>query len=386
VNIKKTKWILPVIVIVAAYGIASVIKSAGPTVEVVTPEPKKLTVRIVSAAPETTRLTVSSQGEVNARYMIDLVSESAGNIVAAAPAFVTGGYFAKDDVLLEIDSTDFELARIRAAALVSEAEEELEIERSEADLAAKGLFPLREAKVSSAEARLASAQAELAQAEADLARTKIRAPFAGRVLFTSVDLGQYVSKGESIGRLFSTDIAEIRLPLADDKLRYLSLPFGRQGNTSLPETPVVIRSEVGGEERRWEGYLHRMEGALDPDNRVWYAVARVDDPYGLKTADIEVPLAVGLFVEAEIQGKELKSVFRLPRIALRDQGYILVVDGNDRLRRRPVTVVKTDYDSVLISDGVEPGDKVCISPVEVFVDGLQVQTIEQSVKDKVAVN
>ena len=220
------KWLLPVTVLAAAYGIATVIRNAGPELEVLTPEPQAVVVRVVTAKPEQVRLTIQSQGEVDAEHMIDLVSELPGKIKTVSKAFLTGGYFNAGDVLLEIDATDYELAKVRAAASVAEAAEELEIERSEAELAAKGLFPLREAMVASAEARAQSARAELAQAEADLQRTRIRAPFAGRVLFTQVDLGQYVSTGELLGRIFSTGIAEIRLPLTDQQLRFLDLPFG----------------------------------------------------------------------------------------------------------------------------------------------------------------
>ncbi len=371
------RWLAPLTVLVVAYGVAQVIRTSGPTVEVVTPEPQVLTVRSVTVAEDSVRLSVRTQGEVNARYQIDLVSELAGNVTDVAPAFVTGGYFAKDDVLLTIDPTDYRLAKIRAEASVAEALEELEIEQSEADLASKGLFPLREAKVASAEARLASARAELAQAEADLKRTEVRAPFDGRVLFTTANFGQYLTKGQSLGRIYSTDIAEIRLPLTDNQLRYLSLPFGNKDNSVIRDVPVTLRANVGGMPAEWQGYLHRMEGAVDDVSRVWYAVARVDDPYGLQSAAQEVPLAVGLYVEADIQGRQMDQVFKLPRIALRGENTVLLIDPDNRLRRRTVSVIRTDYDSVVIGDGLQAGDRVCISPVEAFVDGLLVEVVEE---------
>ena len=381
---RNKRWLGPLAVVAAAYVVATVIRNSGPTIDVITPERQQLTVRTVTAEPSAARLTVSSQGEVAAQYMIDLVSELPGNVVSVAPAFVNGGYFTKGDTLLEIDATDYELAKIRAAASVAEANEDLEIEKSEAELASQGLFPLREAKVASAEARVASARAALSQADADLRRTRIKAPFDGRVLFTSADFGQYIGKGQSVGRIFSTAIAEIRLPLADKQLRYLSLPFGTGTNEALPNVPVVFKADVGGSTAEWSGYLHRMEGAVDDDSRVWYGVARVDDPYGIQSDTINVPLAMGVFVEAEIEGRQIDSVYRLPRMALRDQEYVLVVDSDSRLRRREVDVLRTDYETVFISEGLNPGDRVCVSPVEVFVDGLRVRAIDQAVAKTVA--
>ena len=266
---------------------------------------------------------------------------------------------------------------MRAEARVAEQVEALEIEKSEASLAADGLFPLREAQVASAEARVRSARADLAQAEVELKRTKIKAPFDGRVLFTQVDLGQNISKGQMLGRLYSTSISEIRLPLTDRQLSFLDLPFGARPTDESLDTPVTLRATVGGNRAEWHGQLHRMEGAVDPDNRVWYAVARVEDPYGLQHPEQTTPLAVGLFVTAEIKGRSVDDVYRLPRSALRNDTNVLIVDADNRLRSRVVNVLRTDFKSVLISDGLTAGDRVCISPVEAFIDGLLVEIVSE---------
>jgi len=384
---RHKKWLMPVGVIVIAYSIATVIRNTGPQVEVITPEQPPLVVRVVEAEPQSLRLTVESQGEVNAEHMVDLVNEVPARVVQLSPAFVNGGYFRTGDVLLQLDETDYELARVRAAAQVSEAVEDYELEKTEAALAKEGLFPLREARVESAKARVESARAQLAQAEADLARTRVRAPFDGRVLFTSVGLGQYVAKGEPLGRIFSTGVAEIRLPLTDQQLRHLDLPFGTGSNEQILDTPVTLRAEVGGRIVEYPAYLHRMEGAVDPDNRVWYAVARVDDPYGLNDPERTTPLVVGLFVEAIIAGRRVDNVYKLPRPALRNQSDVLVVDQGNRLRQRRVDVLLTDFESAYISSGLQPGDRICVSPVEAFVDGLAVEIVsDEAPAEKLAVN
>ena len=384
---RHRKWLLPLGVIAVAYALATVIRTSGPEVEVITPEPQAVVVRVTKAQPQTVQMTVSSQGEVSAEHSIELISELPGKVKVKGQAFKTGGYFVTGDVLLELDPTDYELAKIRAEAAVAEATEELEIEKSEAKLAEQGLFPMTEAKVASARARLKSAQAELAQAEVDLQRTRIKAPFDGRVLFTQADLGQYVSKGESLGRIFSTGRAKIRLPLTDQQLRYLANPFGSGRNDEPLNTPVVLRASVGGEDAEWTGYLDRMDGAVDNDNRVWYVVAYVDDPYGLESEQPVTPLVVGLFVEAEITGRTVDDVFQLPRSALRNKDQMLIVDSGNRMRQRQVEVLRTDYSSVYISAGLEEGDRVCISPLETFVDGLLVEVVGESTSaDTLAVN
>jgi len=121
-----------------------------------------------------------------------------------------------------------------------------------------------------------------------------------------------------------------------------------------------------------------MDGAVDVDNRVWYAVAHVDDPYGLLDPAQETPLVVGLFVEAEITGRTVQNVFRLPRSALRNQNEMLIVDDSNRLRLRSVAVLQTDFDSVYIDEGLRAGERICISPVETFIDGLLVEAVDET--------
>jgi RND family efflux transporter MFP subunit len=372
---RHRKWLLPVTVIVIAYGVAALIRNNGPEVEVITPETQAVVVRVVTAAAEEVQLTVSSQGEVSADHSIDLISELPAKVKRVSPAFVTGGYFSADDVLLELDPTDYELVKIRAEAAVAEAAEELEIEKTEAELAKEGLFPMKEAKVASARARLQSANAELAQAQVDLARTRIKAPFDGRVLFTQADLGQYVSKGETLARIFSTNRAEIRLPLTDQQLQFLANPFGGGRDAGPLNTPVTLRAKVGGQQVEWQAYLDRMDGAVDEDSRVWYAVAYVDDPYGLNSEVAVTPLVVGLFVEAEIAGRTVADVYRLPRSALRKGDQLLIVDTDNRLRQRQVDVLRTDFEYVYIAAGIVAGERICVSPIETFIDGLLVEVV-----------
>lgn len=378
------KVLLPLAVLAFAYLIAVVIRSTGPELPVVAPTEEIRVVRVVDATMETVELTVGSQGEVSAEHFIELVSEAKGKIVSVSKAFVTGGYFKTGDVLVQIDPTDYELARVRASARVAEAEEDLALEQSELELAAKGLFPMREARVASAEARVASAKAELAQAEADLSRTRVRAPFGGRVLFTQADLGQFVTQGQPLGRIYSVGTAEVRLPLTDEQLGLLEDPFDPA--IGEREIPVLLKADVSGQSAEWQGVLHRIDGAVDPDNRVWYAVARVEDPYNILEPRDSPPLALGLFVEATIRGRSVENVFRLPRSALRNSSDVLIVDREDRLRQRSVDVLQTSFDSVLISGGVEVGERVCVSPIDVFVDGLRVEVAESAAADQVAAN
>ncbi|MFQ5350186.1 MAG: efflux RND transporter periplasmic adaptor subunit, partial [Thermoanaerobaculia bacterium] len=113
----------------------------------------------------------------------------------------------------------------------------------------------------------------------------------------------------------------------------------------------------------------------DPRTRMLGLYVEVADPFGRRGGGGEV-LPMGLFVEAEIQGRVAGSVAVLPRAALRDGDRVLVA-SEDRLRYRRVEVVRTVADEVVIGDGLEAGELVCVSNLETVVDGMRVRAQRQ---------
>jgi hypothetical protein len=81
----------------------------------------------------------------------------------------------------------------------------------------------------------------------------------------------------------------------------------------------------------------RAEGALDKETGLLHAVAEVRDPYAVKTG--QAPLMPGLFVNAEIVGRDQSGVFVLPSRAVNASYEVLWVDRDDRLQPndRPAT-------------------------------------------------
>jgi len=139
------------------------------------------------------------------------------------------------------------------------------------------------------------------------------------------------------------------------------------------EPEVVFEAEFGGREHRWIGRIVRTEGELDPRTRMIHAVARVEDPYGRSEQAGRPPLAVGLFVEAEVQGRRVDGVYSLPRAALRGNDSVVVVDGEGRAHLRRVELLQRLTDRVLIRSGLEPGERVVISPLALTVEGMRVE-------------
>jgi RND family efflux transporter MFP subunit len=387
---KKT-LIIPLLVVAVSVIGAFLLVATAPSIENVTPDRAIPAVRTLTPTADRVTLTVRTQGTVAPRTESALVPEVSGRVVWVSPALVSGGFFEQGETLLRIDARDYEMSKNRAQSAVERATSEAEFAQSELSRQRR----LSERKVASsqklsstqraervANANLADARVALEQAEWDLERTEITAPFEGRVREESVDVGQFVSRGNAIATVYATDYAEIRLPVADHQLAYLSLPDMR----SAPEDsgPAVrLRARFAGREHEWQGRVVRTEGEIDPRSRMVHVVARVEDPYQVEdgATGARAPLAVGLFVQAEIEGPVVDDVLVVPRYAMRDDSHVLIVDAEDRLHTRAVEVLRIDRDDVVIKSDLGSGERICISPIQIVVEGMQVKPIAEDASD-----
>lgn len=381
--------LIPVIILTLCGAITYGLVATKPEVET---RPTPTTVPLVSVESvdrQAVQFVVDAQGTVLPRTESTLVSRVAGEVVEIAPSFEVGGFFRQGQVLLRLDAKDYELTVDQAEAQVAQAElvlvqqeAEARIARDEWDSLGQGEaspLTLRQPQVAQAKASLAAAEAQLEKARLDLERTVIRAPFAGRVRAKLADRGQYLAPGTRVATVHAIDYAEVHLPVSVDELHYLDLPLAyRDGGSQGPE--VTLSARVAGRVQRWSGRIVRSEGEIDPRTRMLNLIARIEDPYGRRSASDSstegAPLMVGLFVDAEIHGRDQTDVAVLPRKVLRSDDQVLVVDAEDRLRFRTVEVLRTDGDQVIIGEGLQVGERVCVSNLDVVVDGMLVRTDE----------
>jgi RND family efflux transporter MFP subunit len=383
------KIIGPIVILIATFVCVRILIATAPTVTFIEPARVIPTVRVIDATPRRLRHTVRSQGTVAPRTKADLVAEVGGRVVWISPHFAPGGYFEAGDPLVKLEARDYELARDRARASVQRARSEREFADAELTrqqgLSAGGVASTsqlanarRAATV--AEADFLDARAALEQSQRDLERTDLRAPFAGRVRDIEVDIGQFVNRGATAARIYATDYAEIRLPIADDQLAFLNIEDSSPGAPiSIGAARVRLTASFAGQPGEWLGRLIRTEGEIDQRSRMVHVVVRVEDPYGIKNATHNplptVPLTVGLFVQAEIEGPEVENIIVIPRDAMRNDSRILIVDKENHLHSREIEILRTDRDEVLFVGPLGEGERICVSPLQVVVEGMQVRTV-----------
>lgn len=379
-------------IFVVGFMLIGLMGAARPKLQRQAPQITPPAVFFTVAKPQSVTLDVYAQGEVKPHTDITLTAEIAGRVVSTSPAFVDGGAFEEGDLLLKIEDADYRVQVASARARLAQAEENLRREEAESSLArrdaedlGKGAtaseLTLRRPQLAQARAQFESARADLGAAQLDLERTAIRAPFEGRVRTRTVGQGQYVGPGAQLGRIFSTDSVEIRLTLTDNDLGKLGLPFGFVETKTRRGPSVALSGQIANVEHNWTGRIARTEGSIDATTRQVAAVAVVDDPYGAGS-DNGAPLAVGLFVDAQIIGKTYEGAYRIPRSALYARNDIYVIGKDDILEKRAVVIASAERDMVIVIDGLKPGERVVTSSLRGAEAGAKVAPQDPTKPDR----
>ncbi len=315
------------------------------------PEPAKSVapnVSVINAVPSTYQAYVSGHGEAKAHWALSLKAQVKGEITNMSEQFATGNVVKKGQVLAQIDNTEYLQAVASAKATLADAklalqeEQDLgnqakrEWQRSGLTQAPSSPLVFRTLQLEAAQATADNAQYALQTAQRDEKNTHISAPFDAVILSRDVDLGTYVSIGDTLATLNSTDKVEISVPLS----------LSQWQNLASDKSGEVILSDVT-TQNQWQGYIARFEQHLDDSSRQRSVVVALDKPFEQAT-----PLLPGTFLAVQIAGKALNNVIKLPASAVSQEGLIWYVNEQNTLM------------SIQAQKLFERGDYVYISPIE----------------------
>lgn len=339
-------------------------------------------VRILETSTSTQQVIVEGNGTLQARTRINLVPQVGGRITYIHPNLRAGGFFSKNEKLIEIERIDYELEVTRIAAEVAAAKTALELEIAEADAAREEWLTLnpeqsvptlvgREPQINEANAQLKAAQARLAQAQLDLKRTRIQMPFNGRVVSTQLDVGEVISANQQVGVVYNSDRFEIPVPLEVDELAWIDLP---NTNNNMQGSPVDIHMTIGNEQYKLPGQVIRIESELEEFSRfarVVVSLSALDIPSQL----IEKVIP-GLFVNVSILSQQMMDVTVIPREALRQGDIIWTLDNDKRIQFIQANILYQSNNNILI-DQLADGTQLVISNLDIVTEGMQVRVSEE---------
>lgn len=341
--------------------------------------------------PASVSIPVFTRGIANPSTQVDLSSEVTGVVVEISENFKNGGYFKKDDWLIKVDQSHHLMELDTAKAEYASAD--LNYQRTRANLNSRGRSSRRltdyakgKPQLAEAESRMRAARTRLKLAREQLAKTTIKAPFDGRVQVTQVAIKEYITTGRPIAKIYAINQSEVRLPLSKQQLKLVEVP-GLYLNSDAAETQQelpkvqVMDSSL---QYHWQGRLVRSEGNVDPRNRLVYVVAEIMAPYASDPAQAErPPLSAGTFVEARIEGRVHENIVEIPRLALHNRDEVWLLNEDSRIEIRKVNVLYRGKDKVYINQGLNQGEKVITTPLEVAVNNMRVQvTLDTQEKPK----
>jgi RND family efflux transporter MFP subunit len=378
IRILATKF-APIFVILVGFFLAFMISVSSPKPKKGIEFPKPTPVFYQILKKQNITLKIETNGEVRPLNEINLIAQVSGQITEAADEFVDGGIIRAGSPLVWIDDRDYKLTVISAESNVAKAKKLLDREIAESELAKRdweelGIgnadpLTLRIPQLKEAEAIVNAANADLERAKLKLERTVVTLPFQGIIRKKMTGIGQFVSAGSILATAFSTEQVLIALPLTDTELSYLDLPLAYEGvYSSSPR--VKFYSYTSNKKHEWEGRITRTAGSIDPPTRLVYVYAEVLNPYGQSP-----PLAIGMFVNAEIEGKKIENGFLIPNSAITDESLVYIIDDEDYLRIKKVEVLGADNDNLVVKGAIKEGDRVVASPLNNAKDGMALTPI-----------
>lgn len=412
------KLLLPLLALALGLGGFVYLAETRPTPAPSAPEARRWPVETLSVSPVDHRPTLRAYGEIIAGRQADIRAAVAGEVITVEPDYRDGARVAAGAPLLDLDPFDYENALAEIQAEQAEAEARLrelqarrrleaealdrdrdllalaerELQRRER-LLARGVasdravdeireellrrrqtLAMRENTVAAEDARIAQQRAVLERqaarirrAERDLARTRIAAPFAGLLTATTAEMGQRLAVNEAVARLIDPTRLEARFQLSERQ--YGRLLGCRDGLTGRP---VTVIWEIGDATRRYAGTIERIDAELSMDRGGVALFARLD---GLAA---DTPLRPGSFVAVELADCAWENVVLLPAAALHGDDRVYLVDGENRLAERAVTVAAQSGGQVIVSGGLAPGERVVTNRLTEIRPGAPVDPVPAS--------
>ena len=359
------------------------------------------------AAPGAGAIPVYGAGTVRPRAQVAVAAGISGRVVWVSPAFETGGRVHRGQLLFRLDDADHRHRVERARAVIAgqevellKVEEEARLARDqyerfrrrredEAPAADAGPLALWEPQVAAARAAVERDRVALAEAELGLSRTQVHAPFAGVVRAESIDVGQFVAAGQTVGQVYAADAVEVVVPLADADAALIPGLWDLRAGDADRRVAARVVADYGSADYVWEGYVDRVEAALDEATRTLDVIVRVPDPFlaGVRVdggvgagsdtgagagGSRSPPLLVGKFVDVEIEGLTPGPYFKVRRPALRPGNEVWAVrDG--ALTIVPVRVLQRSDDDVYLIGALHAGQPVVVGGIEIATEGMGVR-------------
>ncbi len=377
--IKKLK---PLFILLGAFAISYLLWLLGQVQPDPVEEAPAPDVIVEILTPKDFQIQISSNGTTTPLTQTVLTAEVGGEVIYRSKKFSEGSSVIEGEILAKIDDTDLQLQYKNALLQLANAEVQHSLQLAEAEVAKEAWekigdgvasdLTLKKPQLKQAEALLEVAKAQVSSAKNKLNKTEIVAPYAGRIQSVNIDLGTTIIPGQPVGALYTSSEIEVTLAVKDNDLQFLSIPMDGRKLDPSEQALVEIRSFYKGKNQTWIGRLERVDGIIDPVTRMINLIAVFKNDF-IETDKPNLP--IGLFVEAQIDGIILKDIYSIPVNAISENNEVFIVNNDNELESRQLSILKKYSDFVIVKDGLKAGERIVISKLSTASNGIKVNPV-----------
>ncbi len=368
-----SKTILKVMIVFSILGLSALVafyfvKNPAITEKKEIVESNNIQVTTETVTIGTYPVKIELMGQVIPAHETALKSQVSGKIIKVSPEFIPGGFIKKDEVILQIDPTDYELDIKIKKSLLRQANAALKLELGQQKIAQKELeiikqstgksfsgnsLALRKPQLEQARANIAAAQAQLEISELNLSRTKITAPFNALISKRLSDLGNVTSPQEVLAILVNIDEYWIDVETPVHNIRWLETG-----------AKAIISFNSNYSERT--GSLLKITGFLNQDSRLAHLIISAPNP--LQGS----PLILQDYVRVILIGKTINDAAKISLSYLHDNNSVWIM-REGKLVITPVVIVHEDRKFAYITKGIAHNDQIITSNIITPINGMTVE-------------
>ena len=377
--IKKLK---PLFILLAAFAISYLLWLLGQVQPDPVEEAPAPDVIVEILTPENFQVQINSTGTTTPLTQTVLTAEVGGEVIYRSKKFSEGSSVIEGEILAKIDDTDLQLQYKNALLQLANAEVQYSLQLAEAEVAKEAWekigdgvasdLTLKKPQIKQAEALLEVANAQVSSAEKKLNKTEIVAPYAGRIQNVNIDLGTTIIPGQPVGAIYTSSEIEVTLAVKDNDLQFLSIPMDGRKLDPSEQALVKIKSFYKGKNQTWVGRLERVDGVIDPITRMINLIAVFKNDF-IETDKPNLP--IGLFVEAQIDGIILNDVFSIPVNSISQNDEVYIVNKDNELVSRQLSILKKYSDFVIVKNGLKAGERIVTSKLSTASNGIKVNPV-----------
>ena len=339
-------------------------------------------VTVMAVKSELVPLVIELPGRTTP-YLIAELRPQVGGIVQQR-AFTEGSEVRAGQLLYRIDAAPYQAAYDSAKANLARAEANLQVAKVKAERYA-GLVRIQavskqanddaQAALQLAQADISAAKAALDKTRIDLDHTQVKSPISGRIGRSSVTQGALVTANQAAALATVQQLDPIYVDLTQssaDMLRIRrDLAAGTLQREAKAAVPVTLVLEDGSEYAS-AGSLAFSEVTVDENTGSVTLRAKFPNPKG--------DLLPGMYVRARLPQGVRSEAILVPHAALmrdaRGKALVMVVDAENKVQARPVQVVQSLDSQWVVTDGLQPGERIIVEGLQKVRPGASVQAEE----------